>query len=477
MGDFVRLLEPISPDNPAGVNLYYAPEFDAIKDARRQDSNTVAPEKSSDPALTNLRTLWERELKTADYKLVSKLIEDALTTKTKDLRLAVWLAEAWIYREGTPGLISGIQFIQALLEKFWDDLYPQVEDGDFEDRASPLEWFGSYFDPAKGSSPKLALCRLPLSKSKYDFFIYQESRKVGYEADVKDSEPRKKNRLALIAEGKVSAEAFDRTFDETPKAFYKQLDADYKAALECLRSLDDFCRARFLQNPPSFGALRKTIEEIANSVHILLTRKLKIDPDPVEEAAPETSAADSPTPGDSAEPAAAPTVRSATIDLSQFGGGAIKSPDQAQLHALAAAQFLRRNSPASPVSYLLLRAVRWGEVRELGEIKPAELFAPTGETRVALRNAAAGNNWQLVLDIAETAMSNLTGRGWLDLQRYSVRACEELGHTSAAKALRSELKTFLADFPQLPKAILNDDTGAANPETLAWLEKEGLLPK
>jgi type VI secretion system protein ImpA len=57
-----------------------------------------------------------------------------------------------------------------------------------------------------------------------------------------------------------------------------------------------------------------------------------------------------------------------------------------------------------------------------------------------------------------------------------VKACDELGYTAAAKALRSELKCFLADFPQLPKAILNDDTGAANPETLAWLEKEGLLP-
>jgi len=30
--------------------------------------------------------------------------------------------------------------------------------------------------------------------------------------------------------------------------------------------------------------------------------------------------------------------------------------------------------------------------------------------------------------------------------------------------------------PQPPKAILNVDPNAANPETLAWLEKEGLLP-
>ena len=338
----------------------------------------------------------------------------------------------------------------------------------------PLEWFGTYFDPAKGSSPKLAVCRLPLVKGKFDFFLYQESRKIGYEADVKDSESRKKTRNDLIAEGKLSAEAFDKVFEETPKALYKQLDADYRQALESLAQLDTFVRGKFTRNPPSFGVLRKTIEDVSHSVHSLLVRKLKTDPDPVEPTAPvETTSAeetDSPQPDGLGSPAAA-------IDFSQLAGGAIANAGQALLHVLAAAQFLRRTSPASPLSYLLLRALRWGEVRESGEIKSSELVAPSGDIRVALRNAAGAQNWQQVLNIAETAMSNLTGRGWLDLQRYSVKACEELGYTPAAKALRSELKCFLADFPELPKAILNDDTGAANPETLAWLEKEGLLPK
>jgi type VI secretion system protein ImpA len=463
MADFARLLEPISPEHPAGADLYCKAgftEFDDIKEARHQED--TAP-----------RGEWAREVKTADYKLVAKLAEEAFMSKTKDLRLAVWLAEAWIYREGTTGLVSGIQFLQALLEKFWDDLYPRIDGVDLEDRLYPLEWFGTYFDPVKGSSPKLAICRLPLVRGKYDFYAYLESRKVGYEADVKDSPPRRQIRDDLIAEGKVSAEAFDKLFEETPKPFYRQLEADYKQALESLRQLDTLCREKFKSNPPSFGPLRKTIEEIANSVQILLTRKLKTDPDPIEalvtpEESP-TSQTDAPL-----QEKASPTF--AAIDLSQLGGGAIATSGQALLHVLAAAQFLRRNTPASPLSYLLLRAVRWGEVRAAGEIVPSELYAPSGEIRIALRNAAGAHNWQQVLDVAETAMSNLTGRGWLDLQRYSVNACEELGYTAAGKALRSELKCFLADFPQLPKAILNDDTGAANPETLAWLEKEGLLP-
>jgi type VI secretion system protein ImpA len=92
-----------------------------------------------------------------------------------------------------------------------------------------------------------------------------------------------------------------------------------------------------------------------------------------------------------------------------------------------------------------------------------------------LKSSAAGSNWKRVLETAESAMSHTTGRGWLDLQRYSIKACEELGYADAAKALRSELKAFLLDFPQLPSSTLNDDTGTANPETLAWLRKEGLI--
>jgi len=459
MADFASLLEPISPEKPAGENLYYDKTFDEIKEARRQED-------------TSPQDMWEREVKMADYNRVGNLIEKAFTTRTKDLRLAVWLVEANIYREGTAGFVAGLQFLTALLEKFWDTVYPQIEDGDLEDRFSPLEWFGTYFDPAKGSSPRLALSRLPLVKGKFDFFIYQESRKVGYEADVADSEPRRKLRNELIAEKKISAEVFDKAFDETPKPFYKKLAADYKEALTAIEALDKFCRAQFTQNPPSFGPLRKTIEEIANAVQILLTRKLKTDPDPIELVVPEPGAEGEE--GAAAQAGAAPL--SAIIDLSQFGGGAIQSPAQAQLHVLAAAQYLRRSVPASPLPYLLVRALRWGEIRQSGSIIPAELIAPTGDIRVALRNAASASNWPLVLDIAETAMSNLTGRGWLDIQRYSVKACDELGYSSASRALRSEIKSFLADFPDLPKAILDDDTGTANPETLAWLERESLLP-
>ena len=75
------ILQPISEANPGGENLRYAPVFDKIKEARRQDDD--APQGD-----------WQIELKVADYPLVVKLASEAIATKSKDLQIAAWLTEA-----------------------------------------------------------------------------------------------------------------------------------------------------------------------------------------------------------------------------------------------------------------------------------------------------------------------------------------------------------------------------------------------
>ena len=100
---------------------------------------------------------WEREVKTADYLQVIKLCEEALAKQTKDLWLAVWLTDALIARDKFAGLRDGIDLLRALIETFWDTLYPELEDGDAELRAAPIEWLGNYLEPDKGSSPALAI--------------------------------------------------------------------------------------------------------------------------------------------------------------------------------------------------------------------------------------------------------------------------------------------------------------------------------
>ncbi|MEO8368808.1 MAG: type VI secretion system protein TssA, partial [Candidatus Solibacter sp.] len=124
------LLNPIPGENPSGQNLKYAPVFDKIKEARRQDDDAAQGE-------------WKHERKLADWPQVIKLAGETLATKTKDLQLAVWLTEALLKTQGIGGLHEGLDLLKGLVEGFWDTLYPENEDGDLELRVAPLEWLGS----------------------------------------------------------------------------------------------------------------------------------------------------------------------------------------------------------------------------------------------------------------------------------------------------------------------------------------------
>ena len=454
MPDIQPLLAPISEAKPSGDDLKYTPLFDKIRGLRKLED-------------TGPMGAWETESSSSDFALVVKLTSEALTKKSKDLQLTAWLTEAWIYEEGVQGLIAGLDLSRELLIRFWDTIYPELDEGDAEPRSAVLDWVGSYFDPAKGSSPIFALRSVPLTSEGHSWFVYQESRRIGYEAEVNSNPSRKAVRDAALEDKKVPPELFDKDFEATKKAFYKDLEADLKTALASLTELDELCHEKFDDVAPSFTPMRKAIEEVANVVHILLLKKLQKEPD-VATAQPtaQAAAATSDTAG--------PVESAPQQNVTQLESGAINSEGQALLHVVAAAQFIRQGNPASPVSYLLLRGLRWGELRAVPDVKEADLPAPAADVRKTLRTAAANGNWQLVLESAETAMSGACGRGWLDLQRYAVRACTELGYAAAAQAIRSELKSLLLDFPEMTRATLNDDTGAANPETLDWLQQEGI---
>ncbi|MGH9665358.1 MAG: ImpA family type VI secretion system protein, partial [Bryobacteraceae bacterium] len=102
------LLNPIAGDNPGGENLRYAPVYDKIKEARREEDDAPQGE-------------WKRDRKVADYALVIKLASEALAAKSKDLQLAAWLTEASLKKEGFGGLRQGLDLLRGIVENFWDN--------------------------------------------------------------------------------------------------------------------------------------------------------------------------------------------------------------------------------------------------------------------------------------------------------------------------------------------------------------------
>ena len=448
------LLNPIPGANPCGENLRYAPVYDKIKEARRQDDDAPQGE-------------WRIERKTADFPLVIKLASDALANKSKDLQLAVWLTEALLKQEGFSGFRAGFNFIQSLLETFWDGLYPELEDDDASLRAVPLDWLGGRMD--------LAFRMTPITRKGFSWLKYKEALSVGYEADA-DTESKSESRAASIADGKLTGEEWDAAFAASPKEYYVALEADLDGILETIESLAALCEEKFGDDTPSFSPLRGTTEEIRHTVHGLLQKKRELHPDVVPATADdgwstgEEPAREAAGDAEPEQPRAAAPVRS-----KPKGGPLAAEPvDNADAceRVVSAARYLRNENSYSPVPYLLLRALRWGELRATGStLDPSILEPPPTEIRQSLKQLALESEWQQVLDLAESAMGLPCGRGWLDVQRYAVRAATELGYDLAASAIRSELNALLLDYPDLAEATLLDDTPTANQETRTWLKE------
>ena len=105
------LLAPVPGDNPAGRDLRYDPRYDQVKEARREDLELPAG---------GLAT----ERKVADWPQVVKLSTQLVSTETKDLQLTAWLAEALLKRDGLAGLITGLEGLRGILDRYWDGCFP-----------------------------------------------------------------------------------------------------------------------------------------------------------------------------------------------------------------------------------------------------------------------------------------------------------------------------------------------------------------
>jgi len=444
-----NILDPIPGENPSGADLRYAPLYDKIKEARREDDELA-------------QGAWQRERKIADHNLAVKLAEEAIATGTKDLQLAVWLTESLLKTRGFGGLHDGLLLCSGLLLNFWDTLYPPLEDGDAEYRSGPLAWLGSRVD--------VTVKKTPLCRDGYHFLQYKDSRVVGYEDQAKSKE-QKAARDAALKEGKIAPEVFDKSFGETPKVFYAEAERNLTASLEALDNLNSQCDEKFGESAPSFGKLKSALEDVRHVVHGLLQKKREFEPDPIEEAptVPTEPAALQPPP--SSSPVAA-SVGAVNEPLSLTYAAAEPADRAAAITAIASsAAFLRKRDVRNPAPYLMLRGLRWGELR--GAINEAALEAPPTEVRRHIKTLALNNRWSDVLETGEEIMAQPYGRAWLDLQRFSVEACAALGddYNAIAIGIRSELRALLNDLPQLLDATLSDDTPAANPSTQAWLRE------
>ncbi len=451
-----KLQEPLEGSEPGGANLRYEPIYDQIKDARTEEADIPQGD-------------WERERKTADWPVVVKLCTEVLATRSKDLQVAAWLTEALLNREGFGGFREGLDLMKGLLEQCWDHLYPEIEDEDLDFRAVPLEWVGNYLD--------VAVRKVPLTAEGYGYLEYRQARDLGYEEEVASDAQRKEAREQGVKEGKLTPEEFDDAFTQTPKSFYKALMQDLDGSVASLDALDHISEELFGNAAPTFRKLREGLNDVHKAAGKLLERKLELEPDaapmgdaPAEPGSNDAAAEPAPT-GEAGGAATAPASNTAPP-------ARLSTREQAATSVAAAAAFLRAEDPTDPAPYLLLRGLRWGELRRGDDhVDPRLLEAPPTEVRTKLKGLLLDARYEELIEEAERVMGSVYGRGWLDLQRYLLTALEALGSSfePAALAVRKTLGELLEERPELLSATLMDDSPTANPETREWLAAAGIV--
>lgn len=402
-----------------------------------------------------------------------KLAGEMLAKRTKDLRLTGWYLESVLRKEGFGQLVPGLELQRKLEEQYWDTIHPQLdEDGSADMRMGAVE----------GAAALLAttMKAIPLTRNGFNFLQYQDARALGLESEATNSD-KAEARADAIARGRATGEDLQKAIDNTPKAFYAETEASLNRGLELLDELDQFHEEKYGDDSPSLGKLRFAVEEVKKVVSGILSEKRKTDPDPVAAGAePEEESVEDSDPFDRFDQVVqesnieAPAVKAPA--RKKMLAGAPTDLESAYAQVAACAEFLRGENRSSPVPYLLCSALRFGETRSADINDGSFAVAPSTETRQALRRLANESNWDDLMKLCLQTMAEPCGRVWLDLQRYAWRASNESSNYGVANAVLSTVRGLLIDMPSLRQVTLDDDTPAANAETLQWIDSVVLPP-
>ena len=327
MIDLESLLLPVSAERPAGVDLRLLAgdtTFRRLAELRRDVDPTLDPEGQG---------------RAADWSAVVRECGTNLRERSKDLELAAALTQGLARTEGFPGLAAGLRLVRELLDRFWTTLHPGCDEGeiDLAIRARWLAWLGASRDFLT------AVKQIPLAgtpgESPRSLFDYEQSRRVDEAARRSDRQQYQE----LIDAGLITGEQWRAALVRTPPDRLATLRAAIAACLAEWAALNDACEQKFGPEAPHLLDLRNLIEECQMQLDLAAGGEQPT----VAADLPEAAGA---LPGDGGGGGAAAV------------GGPITNRRQAYLQLKEVADFLRRTEPHSPVSLLIERAVKWGDL-------------------------------------------------------------------------------------------------------------------
>lgn len=331
MIDVASLLQPISADQPSGIELRRAQlndhPLDKVKKERFQEDPLTLP-----PGTEPRKVNWQA---------VADGCKTLLTRHSKDLEAAAYLGEALIRLDGLAGLDQGLEVVHGLLANFWPTLHPGAPSTDDPElmpelRTKWLTWIGGAND-LQNALRTVAVEAIGDDGRVLSFGDLLDARRVQRAYQENPSEYER------LLEARIT----------TPETWSAAIGRAHPDRLEATAALADRCRQRLADlatlcervfpadSVPSSTKLQELLE--------LLAQELR---------APSVGSPTNDEGGASMAGAAGGSggnARSGSVSAP----GAIASRDDALRTLHAVARFLRQTEPHSPVPYMLERCARW----------------------------------------------------------------------------------------------------------------------
>jgi type VI secretion system protein ImpA len=339
---------PVEGPHPCGEDLEYDPDFMALHQAttgkrEQQFGSTIIPAEPPD---------WARV----------ERIAKQLCTRTRDLRVLVPLTLAWTENRGLPGYVDGLQLVDAVLQKFWDDVHPRVVDDGFEDPLPRMNALAALAE-AEGLGRSVRDARLledgGASMSLRQVEALLDSSKTDHQIDYPGGIGRLRD-AARRAQEKAAPPV-----------------VALRAALDLLQRIRETCERALGQSwAPDFSRLERSLRTV---VQLLPEQALSEE----VEAGEAHSGAD-PQGAGVAEPAA----KDAVAGSANGGAGLrtvlikdieISTRDDVQVLLEKACQFMERTEPSHPAPMLIRRAQR---LLDLNFFQIIEELVPEGLQKI-----------------------------------------------------------------------------------------------
>mgnify|MGYP001560485655 CR=1 FL=1 len=362
--DLESLLQPISEELPCGESLRYEGTYDKILEARRSERTDLP------------QGVWKTELKAAEWDEVEALCIEALTSKSKDIQIALWLTEAWMSRQGAGGFRHGLDLLHGLCTRFWPGLHPEIRDGDVEYRVAPFVWLAENL--ALGlNSVAITWPRSYDDLPRCTHGDWQAALRLE-KLEVQAPEQYEYE----IQNGRTNRERFELTATDSVPEVIVDTYGQFRAAAAALNAVDDVLDQQCGREAPSLRKAKTLLKDIINTYETVIIPAIGLTAKQVKAHGlpPKATAqarSDSPEAfvfeGDSAD--------SVGDAVSALPAASDRLSGRAQAYRMLAevADYLERVEPHSPTPYLIRRAVSW-ERMSLLELM-AEILQNPGEVQ------------------------------------------------------------------------------------------------